>query len=103
MNDVIDHLADPSGYNSIRMLMNILVKKGYLQHRKDKNKYIYFPVLKKEAAKKSALDHILATYFDKSVPKVISTLLTDKKLSEDELDELSDLIESARKNTKKDE
>ena len=96
VQEVLEKLPDPSGYNSIRMLMNILVKKGHLQHRTEKKKYVYFPTLKKEVAKKSALDHILATYFNKSVPKVVSTLLSDKKLTEEDLDELSDMIEKAK-------
>ena len=102
VNDVLDKLTNPSGYNSIRMLMNILVKKGHLQHRTEKKKYIYYPTLKKEMAKKSALDHMLTTYFERSVPQVVSSLLSDKKLSEDELDEISEMIEKARqKKTKK--
>ena len=96
VQDVIDHLADPSGYNSIRMLMNILVKKGHLEHRKEKKKYIYSPTLKKEIAKRSALDHLMTTYFEKSVPSVVSTLLSDKDLSQTDLDELSRLIEIAK-------
>ena len=96
VNDVLEKLTDPSGYNSIRMLMNILEKKGHLQHRTEKKKYVYFPTIKKEVAKKSALDHMLTTYFDKSVPKIVSTLLSDKKLSEEDLNELSKMIEDAR-------
>ena len=97
VNDVLEKLVDPSGYNSIRMLMNILEKKGHLEHRTEKKKYVYFPIMKKEVAKKSALDHIMTTYFDKSVPKVVSTLLSDKKLTGADLDELSDMIEKAKK------
>ena len=96
VQEVVDGLLDPSGYNSIRMLMNILVKKGHLQHRKEKKKYIYYPTLRKEIAKKSALDHIMTTYFEKSVPKVVSTLLSNKDLSASDLDELSQLIEAAK-------
>ena len=101
VNDVLDKMENPSGYNSIRMLMNILEKKGHLQHRTEKNKYIYFPTLKKEVAKKSALNHIMTTYFDKSAPNVVSTLLTDKKLTEKDLEEISELIEKARQKNNK--
>ncbi len=96
VNDVIDQLTNPSGYNSIRMLMNILERKGHLQHRSEKKKFIYAPTLNKAVAKKSALNHILSTYFDKSVPNVVSTLLTDRKLTVEELDELSMMIEKAK-------
>lgn len=96
VQEVLDRLPDPSGYNSIRMLMNILEKKGHLQHRIEKKKFIYYPTLKKELAKKSALEHMMTTYFEKSVPKVVSALLSDKKLTEADLDVLSELIEKAK-------
>ncbi len=96
VNEVIDKLVNPSGYNSIRMLMNILEKKGHLQHKTEKNKYIYFPTLKKEVAKKSALNHLMTTYFDKSAPSIVSTLLSDKKLTAGDLEEISKMIEKAR-------
>ncbi len=100
VNEVLEKLTDPSGYNSIRMLMNILEKKGYLKHKSIKNKYIYFPTVKKEIAKKSALNHLMETYFDKSAPNVVSTLLTDKKITEEDLDEISKMIEKVRNNQK---
>ena len=98
VNDVIERLPNPSGYNSIRMLMNILEKKGHLDHRVDKKRFIYFPTVQKEVVKKSALDHMLATYFDKSVPSVVSALLSEKDLTHAELDELSEMISQAKKN-----
>ena len=103
VNDVIDQLVNPSGYNSIRMLMNILEKKGHLSHRVEKKRFIYFPTLKKEVVKKTALDHMMNTYFDKSVPKVVSALLSEKDLSTEELDELSALISKARHKADKSE
>ena len=96
VQDVIDRLTNPSGYNSIRMLMNILTKKKHLQYRTEKKKYIYFPTVKKEVAKKSALSHLMSVYFDKSVPDVVSTLLSEQELSEKDLEELNEMIEKAK-------
>ncbi len=98
---VLERLTDPSGYNSIRKLMNILEEKGLLQHRKEKNKYIYFPTVKKEVAKKSALKLLVETYFDRSVPSIVSTLLADKKLTAKDLDEISDMIAAAKRKKRK--
>lgn len=96
VGEVLDELTNPPGYNSVRMLMNILEEKGHLKHRNEKNKYFYSATAKKEAVKKSALNHLLSTYFNKSVPEVMSTLLAQKKISTTELEELSELIKSAR-------
>ena len=95
--DVLERLPDPSGYNSIRRLMTILEQKGHLQHRKVKNKYIYYATVQKEAAKRSALNHLLRTFFSGSTPKVVSTLLKEKDLTNEDLEELSRMIEEAKK------
>lgn len=100
VNEVLERLTDPSGYNSIRMLMGILEKKGHLKHKAIKNKYIYFPAVKKEVAKKSALKHLMETYFDKSAPSIVSTLLTDKGITEEDLEEISKLIQKVRNEQK---
>ena len=96
VSEVIDALSNPSSYNSIRMLMNILEKKGHLQHRQQGNKYIYYATIQKERAKKNALDHLIKTYFDKSAPSIVSSLLSDHQFSKEDLDEISRLIEEAK-------
>lgn len=102
VGDVLDRLPNPPGYNSVRMLMNILEQKGHLKHRNEKNKYFYSATLKQEVVKRSALDHLLSTYFDRSVPQVMSALLSHKKVSAKELEELSQLIAAAKQKEKKD-
>lgn len=96
VGEVLDELSNPPGYNSVRMLMNILEEKGHLQHRNEKNKYFYSATLQKEVVKKSALDHLLSTYFNRSVPEVMSALLSQKRISATELEELSELIQKAK-------
>lgn len=102
VNDVLDRLIDPPGYNSVRMLMNILERKDFLKHHKEKNRYIYSATAKKEEVKKSALDHLLKTFFGGSAPKVVSTLLQQRNLSEADLEALSQMIEAAKKQQKDD-
>ena len=94
--EVLDRLPDPPGYNSARMLMNILERKGMLKHRQEKKRYIYSATTKTEEVKKSALDHLLKTFFGGSAPKVVSTLIQERNLSPEDLDELSQMIEKAK-------
>jgi predicted transcriptional regulator len=98
VSEVLEKIPNPAGYNSVRILMKILEKKGFINHRNDKNKYIYAPILKKDEAKKSAIDHLLTTHFDRSVPQVVSALLSHKDISEAELEQLATMIEQAKKN-----
>jgi len=98
--DVLKKLPDPPGYNSIRVLLTILEKKGYLTHKKEGQRYIYVPTEVPAKAKRSALDHVTKTFFDGSAPKVVSALL-DSKITEAELSELSKLIEQAKREMQK--
>ena len=95
--ELLEKIPNPASYNSVRLLMNGMEKKGLISHRSDKNRYIYTPTLQKEEAKKSAIDHLLTTHFDKSVPEVVSTLLSIKYVSPEELEQLAKMIEKAKK------
>ena len=97
VGDVLEKMPDEVGYDSVRILMGILVKKGFLQHRNEKNKYYYSPTVGKGELEKSVINHLLKTHFKKSVPQVVSALLSHRKVSDAELDELARMIEEARK------
>ncbi|MGD8780438.1 MAG: BlaI/MecI/CopY family transcriptional regulator [Ignavibacteria bacterium] len=102
VSDILKYLPDPPAYNSIRVILTILEDKGHLLHRKEGQRYIYFPKRSPDKIKKSALTHLVKTFFDGSTSKVVTTLLdmSAGKLSETELDELSKLIEETRKSKK---
>ena len=92
-------LPEPPSYSAVRALLRILEDKGHVRHEQDGPRYIYVPTLGRENAKRSALRHILQTFFDGSAEQAISALLDESsaKLSRAELDRLARLIESARK------
>ena len=92
-------LPEPPSYSAVRALLRILEEKGHVRHEQDGPRYVYAPTLGRENAKRSALRHILQTFFDGSAEQAISALLDDSsaKLSRAELDRLARLIESARK------
>ena len=80
-----------------------LKKKGFLNHKKEGQRYIYFATELVANAKLSALEHLLSTFFGGSAPNIVSTLvnLPGSNLTEKELDELSQIIEDAKKEQKK--
>ena len=92
-------LPEPPSYSAVRALLRILEEKGHVRHEQDGPRYVYAPTLGRENAKRSALRHILQTFFDGSAEQAISALLDDSsaKLSRAELDRLARLIVSARK------
>ena len=97
--DVQTALPDPPSYSAVRAMLRILEDKGHVRHEQDGPRYVYVPTLARDNAKKSALQHVLTTFFDGSAEQAISALLDQQsaRLSEAELDRLARLIDGARK------
>ena len=97
--EVQNDLPEPPSYSAVRALLRILEEKGHVRHEQDGPRYIYLPTVGRENAKRSALRHMLRTFFDGSTEQAISALLDDSsaQLSPAELDRLARLIEDARK------
>ena len=92
-------LPDPPSYSAVRAMLRILEEKGHVRHEQDGPRYVYLPTLARENAKRSALRHMLQTFFDGSAEQAISALLDDSsaRLSDRELDRLARLIDEARR------
>lgn len=97
--EILADLPDPPSYSAIRALLRILVDKEHLQHRADGPRYVYSPTLSRQTARARALAQVVTTFFDGSALKAASALLgsSQRKLTKSELDELSALIDAARK------
>ena len=97
--EVQSALPDPPSYSAVRAMLRILEDKGHIRHEQDGPRYIYLPTVTRERAKRSALKHVLQTFFDGSAEEAISALLdeSDTKLSNRELDRLAELIDHARR------
>lgn len=92
-------LPDPPSYSAVRAMLRILEDKGHVRHEQDGPRYVYVPTVARDNAKKSALRHVLRTFFDGSTEQAISALLDDAstKMSDAELDRLADMIKQARR------
>jgi len=97
--DVQAALPEPPSYSAVRALLRILEDKGHVRHQQDGPRYVYVPTLAHDNAKRSALHHVLKTFFDGSAEQAISALLDESSstLSSAELDRLARLIDTARK------
>ena len=100
--EVLEQLPDPPGYSAVRAMLRVLEDKGHLRHEQDGPRYVYLPTVNRERASRSALRHLVQTFFDGSTEQVVAALLegSDAKLSDDELDRLSRLIEQAKQEEK---
>lgn len=97
--DVIARMANPPAYDSVRTMLRLLERKGFVKHRQDGTKYVYRPTQRKSSASRSALSHLMATFFENSVADTVAAALDLKSddLSQEELDKLQELIDNARK------
>lgn len=97
--DVLDQLADPPSYSAVRALLRVLEDKGHLRHEEDGPRYVFLPTVPRERALQSALRRLLHTFFDGSTEQAVAALLdlSSTRLSDAELERLSQLIADARK------
>lgn len=101
--EVLESIPEPPSYSSVRALLRILEEKGHVRHEETAGKYVFMPTVPREKAKRSAIRHLLQTFFDGSPEEAVAALLdgASSKLSESELDRLQALIDKARKGGKK--
>jgi len=92
-------MTDPPSYSAVRTFLRILEDKRIVRHEQDGARYVYIPIVEKERASRSALRHVLNTFFGGSVTQAISALLDEdsNNLSEDDWQRLSVMIEDARR------
>jgi predicted transcriptional regulator len=102
VSDVLQRLADPPTYSTVRTMLRMLEGKGYLRHRRDGIKYVYRPTEATEKARRSALLHLLNTFFAGSAGDAIATILDlpTEKMTSDDYDRLARQIEEARRKKK---
>ena len=94
--EVARALPDHPASNAIRVTLGILEKKGYVSHRQDGPRYAYKPTIAPDTARRSAMRHMLQTFFRGSSKAAILALL-DGRMSQRELDEIAHAIAQARK------
>lgn len=99
VGEVMDGIPDPPGYSAVRATLRTLEQKGRVSHEEDGRAYIYRPTLRRDAARKSALTHVLRTFFDNSAEQAVAALLELRgpKLSGAELERVSRMVENAKK------
>jgi predicted transcriptional regulator len=96
--EIMENLPDPPSYSAVRALLRILEEKGHLRHRQEGPRYVYRPTVSRERAKRSALKHMLSTFFEGSVTQAVAALIdiSEDELSEDDLERIADIIRQAK-------
>jgi len=90
-------LDDPPGYSAVRTFLNILEEKGHLTHEQVGLRYVYRPTHPRDEAGKAALRQVLRTFYEGSIANSVAALLEAESLPPEELEQLTRLIDRARK------
>ena len=98
-SDVLADLPGNPHYSTVRTQLRVLEDKGHVTHEEDGVRYVYIPAMPRRTARKSALRHLVDTFFDGSAEQVVAAVLGGEgaRLSDDELDRIAELIEKAKK------
>jgi predicted transcriptional regulator len=97
-SEILEALPDPPSYSAVRAKLRVLEEKGHVRHEAEALHYVYLPTTARDTARRSALRHMLATFFDGSVEQTVAALLdlSAADLSKQDLDRIGRLIEEAR-------
>ena len=97
--EVMADLPGEPSYSTVRTQLRVLEQKGHVRHDDDGIRFVYMPVVARQAARKSALRHLIETFFDGSPEKAVAALLGGEaaKLSDEQLERIAGLIAKSRK------
>jgi BlaI family transcriptional regulator, penicillinase repressor len=97
-SELIKALPGEPSDSTVRTQLRVLESKGHVRHEEEGQRYVYFPVVPRRVVRKSALKHVMNTFFDGSAEKVVAALLGPDggKLSDAELERIAELIDKAR-------
>ena len=97
--EVMHELSGRPTSSTVRTQLRVLEQKGHVRHEEQGRRFVYSPAVPRRTARKSALRHVVDTFFDGSVEKVVAALLGGEaaRVSRDDLDKIVDLVDRARK------
>jgi BlaI family penicillinase repressor len=96
--EVLAGIADPPSYSAVRAMLRTLEEKGHVTHEEEGRAYVYRPTVARDQARRSALRHMLSTFFAGSTEQAVAALLdlSGPKLTDEELERMARLVDQAR-------
>ena len=96
--EVMEDLSGEPNYSTVRTQLRVLEEKGHVRHEEIGLRYVYSPAVPRTSARKSALRHLVDTFFDGSAEHAIAAMLGGEgtRLSDDELDRIAELVKRSK-------
>ena len=88
--------------STVRTQLRVLEGKGHVRHEEHGLRYVYLPTVPRHSARRSALRHLVDTFFDGSSAKAVAALLGGEaaRVSDEELDRIAQIVETARESSR---
>jgi predicted transcriptional regulator len=101
-SEVREAMEDAPGYSAVRAMLRVLEEKGHVKHQAEDLRYVYVPTVTRDKAKRSAVKHLLDTFFNNAPEQVVAALLdvSSTRLTRQELERMAQMIEKAKKEGK---
>ena len=101
-SEVREAMANAPSYSAVRAMLRVLEQKGHIRHQAEGMRYVYVPTVPRDKAKRSAIKHLLDTFFNDSPEQVVAALLdiSSTQLTREELDRMAEMIEQAKREGK---
>jgi BlaI family transcriptional regulator, penicillinase repressor len=102
VSEVREAMPDAPGYSAVRAMLRVLEEKGQVKHLEEGLRYVYLPKVTREKAKRTAVKHLLDTFFSDSPDQIVAALLdvSSTRLTREELDRMAEMIEQAKREGK---
>lgn len=96
VREMLDHFDEPKPhFNTVSTFVRLLEQKGFVAHERTGNSYRYYPVVSRDDYSRLSLRSVMERYFDNSVGGLVSALVSERSLSDDELRELMAIVSRA--------
>ena len=103
VGQVVEELSGDAVYSTVRAQLRILKAKGYVKHEVEGMRYVYLPTVPHRTMRKSALRHVIDTFFEGSTGQVMAAIIGDERsnLTDEEIHQLEELLNKAKKGGRK--
>jgi BlaI family transcriptional regulator, penicillinase repressor len=100
--EVLEAMPDAPSYSAVRAMLRVLEEKGHIRHQAENLKYVYLPTVPRDKAKRSAVKHLVDTFFSDSPDQIVAALLdvSSTRLTREDLDRMAQMIEKAKREGK---
>src|SRR5712671_4739897 len=101
--EVREAMPNAPGYSAVRAMLRVLEDKGHVRHQAEGLKYVYVPTVTRDKAKRTAVKHLMETFFNDSPEQIVAALLdvSSTRLTREELNRMAEMIEKAKREDRK--